>query len=95
MGEFKQMWIDAWDRSFVMRFWRMTWLRQFFLAGVGLFCFGMLTCVILWAFNGHHKSGTLYDISGAIAITGDIVMMLSIILFCVIDIGNDIIRFIR
>ena len=93
MGEFKQIWVDSWSRSPLVRFWRTLWLRKLLLAGVGLFSFGMLACVVQWAFNGHKKSGTLYEITGAIAITGDMLMMLSIILFCVIDSINTILSF--
>lgn len=91
----KQAWIDAWERSLLTRFWRTLWLRKMLLAGVGLFSFGMLACVVQWAFNGHRKSGTLYEITGAIAIAGDVLMMLSVCVFCIYEVGGDIIRLIR
>jgi hypothetical protein len=95
MGEFKQAWADAWQRSPLIRFWNLQWARRMFLAGVGLFCLGMLACVVQWAFNGHVKAGKLYNITAAMAYIGDLVLMLSVILFCIVDVGGDIIRFIK
>lgn len=93
--EFKQMWADAWERSSATRFWRILWLQKMLLAGIGLFSFGMLSCFVQWALNGHVKAGRLYWFCAGIAVTGDMLVMLSIILFCIVDVGGDIIRLIR
>lgn len=89
------MWVAAWKRSSLVRFWRTSWVRRMLLAGVGLFLLGALACVVQLAFNGHHKSGQLYALSSTVMIIGDMLTMLSIITFCIVDIGSDIIQIIH